>query len=240
MTSEYPTDTRPAPAAAIALAREALEQHDSCFWFRSAEAPLETIAQVQLVIRRLRQYGNRESWDTAYELEQSISENSILESLTTSVDGSIANISHTDWDRFMALTEKALEMGTRNDTGHMIELVTNCEFAPLHSVVWAATAKVDWFNPMSLLEQMRRFSRIEPRAIEEKSVPLTPIELKQRWLHLAEDTEIEITRAAKVGIEPGVVFLAPDGSVRWFDTPGVTIHRATLGGVIPRLGGVHY
>ncbi len=70
MTSAYPTDTRPAPAAAIALAREALEKHDSCFWFRSAEAPLETIAEVQLVIRRLRQYGNRASWETAYRIHQ--------------------------------------------------------------------------------------------------------------------------------------------------------------------------
>jgi hypothetical protein len=51
---------------------------------------------------------------------------------------------------------------------------------------------------------------------------------------------IVLNADADQGIEPGVVFLAPDGSVRWFDTPGYAIHRATLGGVIPRLGGVHY
>jgi hypothetical protein len=70
MTSEYPTDTRPAPAAAIEMAREALQQYPFCFWFRSDSAPLETIAEVQLVIRRLRQYGNRESWETAYRIHQ--------------------------------------------------------------------------------------------------------------------------------------------------------------------------
>jgi hypothetical protein len=70
VTSAYPTDPRPAPAAAIALAKEALKEHAGCFWFRSPEAQIESIADVQLVIRRLRQYGDRASWDTAYRIRK--------------------------------------------------------------------------------------------------------------------------------------------------------------------------
>lgn len=142
--------------------------------------------------------------------------------------------------RFDALTNKALAMSSRNETRDMVDLVSNHDAFPLHVVVWAACSKDPGFNPMSLLEQMRRFSRIDAPALLEMQSSFTSAELKQRWLRMAEDTGIAITAAADQGIEPGVVFLAPDGSVKWFDTPGATIHRATLGGVIPRLGGVHY
>lgn len=70
MTSEYPTDTRPAPAAAIAMAREALKKHAGCFWFRAKDAPLEDIGDVQLVVRRLRQHGDRAAWNVAYQIQQ--------------------------------------------------------------------------------------------------------------------------------------------------------------------------
>ncbi len=142
--------------------------------------------------------------------------------------------------RFDALTNKALAMGSRSETRDLVDLVMNHERVPLHSIVWAACSKDPGFTPGLLLEQMRRNARIELVAMEEMGVTMQPSELKLKWLDIARETETAILAAGHAGVEPGVVFLAPDGSVKWFDTPGATIHRATLGGVIPRLGGVHY
>ena len=70
MTSSLPTDQTMAPVQAVALARLALEKYWECFWFRSDNAPLQTSGDVDLVIRRLRQYGGRAAWDFAYQIEQ--------------------------------------------------------------------------------------------------------------------------------------------------------------------------
>ena len=142
--------------------------------------------------------------------------------------------------RFDALTNKALAMGSRSETRDLVDLVMNHELTPLYSIVWAACSKDPGFTPGLLLEQMRRNARIELLAMEEMGLSMQPSELKSKWLEIARETEAAILAAGHAGVEPGVVFLAPDGSVKWFDTPGATIHRATLGGVIPRLGGVYY
>lgn len=142
--------------------------------------------------------------------------------------------------RFDALANKTLAMSARNETRDLVDLVSNQEVMPLHAVVWGACSKDPGFTPMLLLELMRRNAKIDPDALVDMCVAMTPVELKLKWLKLAEETEIELTRAAKAGAEIGVVFLAPDGAVTWFDTPKATIHRATLGGVIPRIGGVRY
>lgn len=140
---------------------------------------------------------------------------------------------------FDALTNKALAMGARNETRDLVDIVTHGAI-PLHAVIWAACAKDRGFTPTLLLEQMRRNASVEPKALLEMGAKMQPADLKQQWLALALKAEVAMDAAAAASVEPGVVFLAPDGSVKWFDTPGATIHRATLGGVIPRLGGVHY
>lgn len=70
MTTDYPTDTRPATEKAIAMAADALKRFPFCFWFRSKDAPIVEVADVELVVRRLRQNGNRAAWEAAYQLEQ--------------------------------------------------------------------------------------------------------------------------------------------------------------------------
>lgn len=141
---------------------------------------------------------------------------------------------------FDALTNKALAMGARSESRDLVDIVMHSETAPLHTVIWAACAKDPGFSPVFLLDQMRRNSRIDPRVLSEMGVSLDPSELKSRWLELARSAEEAIVTAASAKVEIGVVFLAADGSVKWFDTEGATIHRATLGGVIPRLEGVRY
>ena len=141
---------------------------------------------------------------------------------------------------FDALTNKALAMGSRSETRDMVDILAHTEFASLPAIVWAACGKDPGFTPTFLLDQMRRNSRVEPRTLIEMGVKREPSELKAQWLELAQKAEEEIARAALAQAESGVVFLAPDETVKWFDTPGATIHRAALGGVIPRLGGVRY
>jgi hypothetical protein len=71
MTTTLPTDERTASAPALALAEEALRQfRTSCFWFRNGEAQIVTVGDVLLVVRRLRQHGDRQAWEMAYRIEQ--------------------------------------------------------------------------------------------------------------------------------------------------------------------------
>jgi hypothetical protein len=72
MTTIPATDERPAPAEAIALARQSLADFPWCFWMRAKEAPVATIGEVQLIVQRLRQHGDRNAWNRAYEVEQTL------------------------------------------------------------------------------------------------------------------------------------------------------------------------
>ncbi len=70
-TELTPEESAPASPEAIARARAALAKYNVlCFWFRSDDAPLESMADVRLVVRRLRENGDRETWDVAREIER--------------------------------------------------------------------------------------------------------------------------------------------------------------------------
>lgn len=108
-------------------------------------------------------------------------------------------------------------------------------------IEWAAAcAKDTGWTPAFLLDQMRRNGRVERAALDEMSVRVDPVELKQRWLHLAEDAEISINMAAHNGVEIGLAFINKQGAIVWPATPDSLPHRATLGGVVPRLPGLRY
>jgi len=141
---------------------------------------------------------------------------------------------------FDLLTNKALAMGARSETRDLVDIVSHCGAFPLHAVVWAACGKDPGWTPVTLLEQMRRNARIERVAMEEMRARIEPAELKARWLQIAEQAETRIVSAAQAGIEIGIAFLTPDGAVASHDSPGAISHCASLGGVVPRLAGVHY
>ena len=142
--------------------------------------------------------------------------------------------------RFDALTNKALAMGGRAETRDLVDLLANAAEHPLHAVCWAACAKDPGYNPLLLLNQMQRNSRVNPAELREMGAPFEPVSLKTQWLALAEAALSEIQRAARAGIEPGVAFVNAQGRILWFDAPGVTQHKPVLGGSLPRLFGVHY
>lgn len=70
-TELTPEEAAPAPPEAVARAREALAIYNVlCFWFRSDDAPLTSVADVRLVARRLRENGDMEAWHVAREIER--------------------------------------------------------------------------------------------------------------------------------------------------------------------------
>ncbi len=142
--------------------------------------------------------------------------------------------------RFDALTNKALAMGGRAETRDLVDLVANAETYPLYAVIWAACAKDPGFNPFLLLNQMQRNSRVNPAELREMGAAFDPVDLKTRWLALADTALREIQKAAAAGVEPGVAFVRDADQIGWHDSPGFSVHRATLGGSLPRLVGVHY
>jgi hypothetical protein len=54
---------------AVHRARRALTEHPGCFWMRQPEAPLQNRADVELIIRRLRENGDAAAWQAAWEIE---------------------------------------------------------------------------------------------------------------------------------------------------------------------------
>lgn len=138
------------------------------------------------------------------------------------------------------LTNKALAMGSRSETRDLVDLVVHSRDFPLHAIIWAACGKDPGWTPLLLLEQMRRHARVDRAAITEMQARMTPEELKSQWLSLSEAAEMRVTAAAQSGIEVGLCFLDSAGHLAWHDAPHAIPHRATLGGVVPRLGGVHY
>ena len=149
------------------------------------------------------------------------------------------SVLHWKLHPFDALTNKALAMAARAETRDLVDLVSHTSgINPLHTVVWAACAKDAGFTPLSLLEWMRRNARIDATVLKEMGVSVAAIELKTRWLELAELTEVHINEAAHAGIEPGVVFVGPDGAISWYNERGAVAQHAKLGGAFAKIEGV--
>ena len=54
---------------ALRRARLALTEYAGCFWMRQPAAPVQNRADVELIIRRLRENGGAAVWKTAWEIE---------------------------------------------------------------------------------------------------------------------------------------------------------------------------
>ena len=60
----------PAPPELIARAEDCVREFGGCFWFWHPEARLCYLDDVGLVIKHLREYGDRKAWQAAQELQQ--------------------------------------------------------------------------------------------------------------------------------------------------------------------------
>jgi len=60
----------PAPPELLAQAEACVREFAGCFWFWHPEACLRHLDDVSLVIRHLREYGDRKAWLAAQALQQ--------------------------------------------------------------------------------------------------------------------------------------------------------------------------
>lgn len=60
----------PADDPVVARAEELVRQFSECFWFRHPDARVRYLEDVPLVIKHLREYGNKKAWRAAQELRK--------------------------------------------------------------------------------------------------------------------------------------------------------------------------
>ncbi len=137
---------------------------------------------------------------------------------------------------------KALALGGRSETRDLVDILAWERRFSLAAIVWAACGKDPGFNPLSLLEQMRRSARIDPGQLQMlKARRIDPQAAKQHWLAAAAAAEEAITNLADAmpSLDTGVAFLDASGALRWPDPhrplaeQGLSMHYPTVGGCVP-------
>jgi hypothetical protein len=140
---------------------------------------------------------------------------------------------------FDMATNKALALAARSVTRDYIDIVELHKTYPLPAIVWAACGKDPGFNPMFLLEMMRRFARIHPEKLHSiQSRPLDPVALKRAWVDMSTYAEEEITKLADAqpDMPIGVAFVDKQGVPGWVGQDAtLKIHRPTIRGCLPTL-----
>jgi hypothetical protein len=69
MLAPSPSRARAVADEALARAESAVREHPNCFWTRRPGTRIESVDDIRLVIRRLRQNGNRAAWHAARGIE---------------------------------------------------------------------------------------------------------------------------------------------------------------------------
>jgi hypothetical protein len=137
---------------------------------------------------------------------------------------------------------KALALAGRSETRDLVDILIWSHRLGLPAIIWAACGKDPGYNPLSLLEQMRRSARIDPGQLAMlKARAIDPQRIKQDWLSSAANAEESITDLADAqpDLDTGVLFLNYNSLVCWpvpdrpFTEQGFLIRRPSLGGCIP-------
>jgi hypothetical protein len=71
--SESVSTSPDAPADVAARAAALVRQYPECFWYWRPDAPIRSLEDVRLVIRHLREYGGRDAWSAARDLNECLS-----------------------------------------------------------------------------------------------------------------------------------------------------------------------
>lgn len=66
-------DATPAPPELIERAKELVRRHPECFWYWRQNPDFALFNDLRLVVRQLREYGDRETWFEAQDLYQCLS-----------------------------------------------------------------------------------------------------------------------------------------------------------------------
>ncbi len=139
-------------------------------------------------------------------------------------------------------TNKALALAGRDEPRDFVDILYVVErILPLGALVWAAVAKDPGYNPLSLLEQLRRRGKVRPEELARLDLaePLDPQGARSRWRAALEEAESFIR--SRPANEAGCLYYDPAGD-RFVepasDVPlaqqGISIHCGRPGGVLPR------
>ncbi len=142
---------------------------------------------------------------------------------------------------FDMATNKALALSARSETRDYVDIVVLDETYPLEAICWAACGKDPGFSPLFLLKMMRRFAKIDPVTLDEiKARDLDPIDLKRRWIDMADRAEAAMERVANAqpDLPIGIAFLDGEQVPCWVEaSPELIQHPPTVRGCLPRVSG---
>ncbi|MFM8880149.1 MAG: hypothetical protein ACKOKG_13610 [Verrucomicrobiota bacterium] len=144
--------------------------------------------------------------------------------------------------RFDVATNKALALSARTETRDYVDIVEIHRTFPLAAICWAACGKDPGFTPLSLLKMMKRFARIDRGRLEEiQARALDPVKLKEAWIGISDQAEVQMTRLADESpdLPIGVAFVDDAGCPGWVgDNPALRPHAPTPRGCWPRIHGL--
>lgn len=138
---------------------------------------------------------------------------------------------------FDAATNKALALSSRTETRDYLDILEFHKRYPLAALCWAACGKDPGFTPVSLLEMMRRFAKVDPAELEKMIArPLDPVALKLEWTEISAEAETKIIQIAdaRPDLPIGVAFVNEAGQPGWIgDDPSLRVHHPSLRGCWP-------
>ncbi len=143
---------------------------------------------------------------------------------------------------FDIATNKALALSARTETRDYVDIVELQRTYPLSAICWAACGKDPGFTPLSLLEMMKRFGKVNPTELDQiKARTLDPVALKKVWLEMSDRAEVEMTRLAdeRPDLPIGVAFVNATGQPGWIGSdPSLSPHAPSVRGCWPVVHGL--
>ena len=143
---------------------------------------------------------------------------------------------------FDIATNKALALSARTETRDYVDIVELTKTYPLSAICWAACGKDPGFTPLSLLEMMKRFAKVNTTELDKiRARALDPVVLKTAWIEMSDRAEAEMTRLADVkpDLPIGVAFVDSAGKPGWIgDDPSLRPHAPSVRGCWPVVHGL--
>jgi hypothetical protein len=143
---------------------------------------------------------------------------------------------------FDIATNKALALSARTETRHYVDIVELHRTFPLPAICWAACGKDPGFTPLSLLQMMRRFAKIDPTELDKiKAQALDPVKLKMAWIEMSDAAQAEMIRVAdeQPDLPIGVAFVDAAGKPGWIGNDAtLRLHAPSVRGCWPTVHGL--
>lgn len=142
---------------------------------------------------------------------------------------------------FDMAVNKSLALCARRETRDYIDILELCRIYPLEAILWAACGKDPGFSPLSLLQLVVRFARIDREQLHKiQARHLDPIAMKNEWteIHIRAHGEITALADEQPDLPIGVAFVNGKGEPGWIRSdPSLKVHHPSLRGCWPSFDG---